>query len=94
MSTHNIQLHDKITKKKQKKRKQKKTKYIENFVGNQSIVRIAMVNEPSVFVLLRFDCIFPNIQDLYCLIIFLCQVFLFSSDMQTAATFFVSERVL
>ena len=54
MSPHNIQFHDKI---------KKNTKilvflsYRKNFVGLKNEFEIAVVNEPSVFELLRFDCI-------------------------------------
>ena len=55
MSTHNIQFHDQI----------RKFPWIfvflsyrENFVGTQkNEFALAMVNEPSAFELLRFDCV-------------------------------------
>ena len=56
MSTHNIQFHDKI-------RKLKFPeifvflRYRKNFVGLKNKFESAMVNEPSGFELLKFDCI-------------------------------------
>ena len=54
MSTYNAQFHDKI----------RKIPEIfvflscrKNFVGTQKEFELAMVNEPSVFELLSFDCI-------------------------------------
>ena len=53
MSTHNIQFHDEI----------KKNPTFLHFVairtsqGLKNKFKLAMVNEPSVFELLRFDCI-------------------------------------
>ena len=53
MSTHNIQFHDKI-------RKFPKIFVFlscrKNFVGAKNEFELAIVNEPSVFELLRFDC--------------------------------------
>ena len=53
MSTHNIQFLDKI-------RKYPCTfvfmTYRKNFVGTKNVFELAMVNEPSVFELLRFKC--------------------------------------
>ena len=57
MSTNNIQFHDKT-----------RTfslifvfmSYLKNFVGTQKEFELAMVNKPSVFELLRFDCIYLN----------------------------------
>ena len=53
MSTHNIQFH--------KIRKNPKIfvflRYRKNFVGTKNEFELAMVNEPSVFELSRFDCI-------------------------------------
>ena len=54
MSAHNIQFHDKI----------RKFPYVfvflsyrKNFLRTHKRFELAMVNEPSVFELLRFDCI-------------------------------------
>ena len=54
MSPENIQFHDKI-------RKFLKIfvflSYRKNFVGTQNEFELAMRNDPSMFELLRFDCI-------------------------------------
>ena len=54
MSTYNIQFHDKI-------RKFPEIfvflRYRKNFVGLKNKFESAMVNEPSGFELLRFDCV-------------------------------------
>ena len=54
MTTHNIQFHDKI----------RKFLYIfvfwscrNNFVDTKNEFQLSMVNKPSLFELLRFDCI-------------------------------------
>ena len=57
MSTHNIQFHDKI---------RKLLKYLFSWAtgrvsqGLKNEFELAMVNEPSVFELLNFDCTFIN----------------------------------
>ena len=57
MSTHNIQFHDKIKKK------------IPIGITSYGLIKefeLAMVNESSVFELLRFDCIFSQVVEWTC----------------------------